>query len=447
MAPAPGAHGGSRARIAAGLLLALALAPAGGCEDGPPKAGPAGRGPAAGASASPVDLDAPGAVELELPKSGTALPVSLGEFHSCAVRAGAVECRGSNVYGQLGGRQAAGHRGAVAVVGVTGAVAVAVGAKHSCALLGDATVHCWGLDHGGQTGHGSRQPAAVLGLRSVVQIAVGADHSCGLVKNGLVVCWGSNEAGQLGAGPAPRPIPLRPSDRAGLPAPRNAVPHVVDNLSAAVEIAAGARHSCARTADGSVWCWGDNRQGQLGLVVVGPPVQRARLVPAISGAVQIAAGGNQSCAVTSDGRVHCWGSYEGSFVAPAEPTPFPRLVPGLSEIERVAVGSTMGCAVRRDHALLCWKDGPTPTGDWYELGYPPRAVDGVAEAAAVGVGLTAACASQQSGEVLCWGRNPYGLIASAEVRRLRKPARYGDPSPEAGGHGGSAPAAAGTASP
>jgi alpha-tubulin suppressor-like RCC1 family protein len=83
-------------------------------------------------------------------------------------------------------------------------MAVAAGGYHTCALLGDGTVRCWGSNYSGQLGDGTttqrNTPATVSGLSGATAIAAGEYHTCALLGDGTVRCWGWNNYGQLGTG-------------------------------------------------------------------------------------------------------------------------------------------------------------------------------------------------------------------------------------------------------
>jgi len=143
---------------------------------------------------------------------------SAGANHACQVRRdGSVACWGGNLSGQLGNGSTTNQSVPVTVSGVTGAVAVAAGLGHTCALLVGGAARCWGGNASGQLGDGTttqrvtpvqvmvRTPLPFGGfldspLSNVVQLAAGYDHTCALIADGGVRCWGGNTFGQLGNG-------------------------------------------------------------------------------------------------------------------------------------------------------------------------------------------------------------------------------------------------------
>jgi alpha-tubulin suppressor-like RCC1 family protein len=199
-------------------------------------------------------------------QNSVVVAIGPGAYHSCVVVSGGeVSCYSnpldlnSNLYGQLGNNSVAPPLlGPVSVVNInpptTVAVAVAVGTSHSCALLQDKTVKCWGkndLSQLGNSGAGATSLVAIdVGtIVDAAAIAVGAFHNCALQESGGVLCWGSNTSGQLGNG--------------GNSDPRND-PVQVSGITNAISISGGESHSCAVLANGRVKCWGRNSSGQLG---------------------------------------------------------------------------------------------------------------------------------------------------------------------------------------
>jgi alpha-tubulin suppressor-like RCC1 family protein len=129
---------------------------------------------------------------------------AVGLAPGCAVLTdGGITCAGKNDYGQVGDGTHADRKTPVPVVGVSSAVGVAVGGWHKCAWLKDGSAWCWGSNSLGQlgpTGFGSDQPTPVMveGVAGVVAMALGSLHTCALVKDGSVWCWGDDTTGQLG---------------------------------------------------------------------------------------------------------------------------------------------------------------------------------------------------------------------------------------------------------
>ena len=135
------------------------------------------------------------------------MEIASGEGHVCArLEEGGVRCWGNNVHGQLGDGTREPRRSPVQVP-VEGAAELCAGRDHSCARLQDGTVSCWGLALEGQLGDGESHrpegshplPVAVSDLQSVTGISCGSNHTCALLQDGTVRCWGSNDAGQLGS--------------------------------------------------------------------------------------------------------------------------------------------------------------------------------------------------------------------------------------------------------
>ena len=141
----------------------------------------------------------------------------------------------------------------------------------------------------------SAVPVSVSGLSGATQISGGRDHTCALVAGGQARCWGRNFDGKLGNGTS------------GSGSVTSTVPVAVAGLSGASQVSAGDQHTCALVAGGQARCWGDNSTGQLGDgTFVDSPVPIP--VTGLSGASALDSGIEHTCAVVAGGQARCWGS-------------------------------------------------------------------------------------------------------------------------------------------
>lgn len=268
------------------------------------------------------ETPATASVPVDVELSGLAVEIAVGDDFACArLEQGAVQCWGSNEWGQLGrghtqrigDDESPASAGTVALVGP--ALSIAAGAHHACALLDDGEIQCWGRGTEGQLGYGNTDHIGDDELPSlwgtvpldaeVVEITAGEAHTCARLQSGGVRCWGANDAGQLGLGH---------TERIG-------DDELLDSVAAvrlggpAVSVEAGARHTCAILEGGSLRCWGEGLDGRLGLgdvadigddelpTHVGTIDLGERLI------VDIFLGptASSTCALLDDGALRCWG--------------------------------------------------------------------------------------------------------------------------------------------
>lgn len=336
------------------------------------------------------------------PPGGGLLQIAVGGAHACAVLDdGRMTCWGANPDGQLGDGTHTNHRAPIDVPDVADVVSLALGggtqSGHSCALSGNGRTRCWGLNDQGQLGDGTTQarakpvtlspqdlrviaagvshtcaakraghvwcwgrdeafgdepslatahcgesPTEVPGIDDVVGLALGALHTCGLTGAGDALCWGEGADGQLGNG----------SDA------RRSTPRAVVGLPPTRQIVAGYAHGCALDRDGSVWCWGANEHGQLGTGDGRASRNKPAHVPRLPNVAAVAAGWRHTCALTTGGRVFCWGANEVGQLGDGttDGRQAPTAVDGLEAVAQIAAGVATTCARTRDERLYCWGD-------------------------------------------------------------------------------------------
>ena len=239
--------------------------------------------------------------------------LAAGLYHTCALFSPdrSVTCWGWNGYGQLGTEDTTDRLVPAAPVSLADVTSVVAGSTHTCAVVSGGSVWCWGSNTSGQLGNAqdgcdpndlgncySPSPVEVAGLGEVQQVTAGDAHTCALLKSGHVACWGSNGVGQLGND-------QHGCDSNNLGACVSTTPVSVSGLSDVTSISAGKNHTCAVTGGGAVKCWGWNDAGQLG---DGTTHDRATPTTAIGkGAAEVAAGWDHTCAITTKDAVACWG--------------------------------------------------------------------------------------------------------------------------------------------
>ncbi|MFZ5893973.1 MAG: RCC1 domain-containing protein [Myxococcota bacterium] len=284
------------------------------------------------------------------PVSGltTTSSIGAGYNHTCvALNDGTAACFGLNSNGQLGNGSTTSSSSPVTVSGLSNVIFVTGGAYHSCALLNDGTARCWGYNSQGQVGNrvaGTNEltPVTVTGLTGAASLSAGYYHSCALMTNGAVRCWGYNANGQLGNGTTTNSL----------------APVAVSGLSGATAVASSASSNCAILSDTSVRCWGYNADGQLGNGNTNDSSTPVT-VTGLTGAVSIAVGPYHSCVALQDGTVSCWGlnTYGELGNGTTTNSTTPVAVTGLTNATSVTVGFHHSCALLADGTAACWGYG------------------------------------------------------------------------------------------
>jgi alpha-tubulin suppressor-like RCC1 family protein len=254
---------------------------------------------------------------------------------------------------------------------------VATGIIHTCALLSDSTVKCWGSNGAGQLGRGNTQdernpvnagPVAVTtnARDRVEQLVTGQVHTCVLLASNEVRCWGHNDSGQLGQGNSA----WVGDDE--LPSSAPAVSVTADENIRILRLEAGPMNTCALLSNQHMKCWGKSNYGELGDGIAEQHVIGDDEVPSSvadtylnTGAEtvkQLVIGYHHMCMLLSNGTVKCWGrsdilGYGTS--APQLPVPagyaaVVSIAPPGTFVTALSAGWFHTCALISDGSVRCW---------------------------------------------------------------------------------------------
>lgn len=307
-----------------------------------------------------------------------------GESFSCALTTEQrAYCWGNNQYGMLGTGASGGFVATPVAVATDSVFAsLTLGVMHACGLTPGGTALCWGLNSSGQLGTGVAggtvsSPLPVSGGRSFTSLGAGYLHTCGVTTSAEVYCWGRNTYGQIGTGV----FPLAPSDPRQYAAPQRALVG-----EPATAVSGGGEHTCALGASGSVWCWGLAQHGQLGRVTLRIGDGMPAIVGGTPAFAAVESGNNNTCALTAEGVAYCWGNNRwgqlgNGYMEPNATTAFPTpsQVPGPA-FRALALGSQYACGLTTSGAARCWglnSSGQLGTGDLEPVASPTDVVGGV----------------------------------------------------------------------
>ena len=348
------------------------------------------------------------------------------------------------------------------------AKAISSGSYHTCALLTDGKVKCWGQGWAGMLGQGNTdtlgdepdemgdklKPIDLGTGRTAKAIAAGLTHNCALLDNDTVKCWGEGKYGRLGQG-----------NENDIGDGEN---EMGDNLKAvnlgndvkATAITAGVAHTCALLDSKKVKCWGGGQQGRLGHNSEEPLGDETKEVgnglPAVNlgddvSVVAIATGSTHNCALLDSGALKCWGHGGNGQLGQGNTE---RLGDGKDKdlqnsdkdemgdnlkavnlgnnvkIKAIALGSSLTCALLTDGTVKCWganSKGQLGQGHTYSAGiYEDEMGDNLpfvelgsgVKATAITAGYRHTCALLDNHRVKCWGNGAGGLLGQGNEDNL-----------------------------
>lgn len=312
---------------------------------------------------------------------------------------------------------------------------LALGYKHSCFILSDKTVSCWGSNQYGQLGHGKKTQAEVedeilnsdkfpteeekeeliknlysskptivrdsnkIAITGAIKISASENHTCALLEGGNVKCWGWNSYGQLGNAElntqnkqaSSTAVDVNEADLQGIKA---------------ISISVGNQYSCALLEAGDIECWGKRPNGfstsNLSAITDKEPIQ-------------LAAASAHACVVTEDNQVQCWGDSDNGKLGHTENTE--QVVTGIDNALLVSSKGNHSCALLDNGRVRCWGSnlrGQVGNGDGGSVtstvNIPTKNVINLSQVISLSSGDNHNCAVTQLGQVKCWGNNDNGQL-------------------------------------
>ncbi|MBG8554194.1 RCC1 domain-containing protein [Hymenobacter guriensis] len=341
--------------------------------------------------------------------------VAAGGSHTVAVRPdGSLWAWGDNASGQLGLSATGGQQPNPVRVGTaTNWVSAAAGSGHTVAVRADGSLWAWGSNGSGQLGLGSSTsqdtPQQVGTGTSWASVSAGGGHTIAVRADGSLWAWGDNGNGQLGLG----------NTNSGYTSPTQ-----IGTATNWVSAAAGGSHTAAVQVDGSLWAWGNNDQGQLGLNNISSQTSPQQ-VGTVTNWASVAAGDSHTVAVRADGSLWAWGSNGSGQLglgnSTSQNTP-QQMGTGTSWMS-AATGDAHTLAVQTDGSLWAW--GSNVNG---QLGLgnttnrtTPHYLGGLTSWLSAAAGGNHSAGEQSCGAVWAWGLNGSGQVGDGSITQRTSP--------------------------
>lgn len=297
--------------------------------------------------------------------------------------------------------------------------ALAAGDGHTCAITTTTHAYCWGNGWYGQLGTGygdvGNKPTAVTVTNpgAFESIAAGFMHTCGIRPGGEADCWGLIGLGGLGDNTGATSCAYGELCRG--------IPVAVSGGLSFSALAVGGQRTCGIASGGTLYCWGANYAGQLG---IGTADHASHSVPeaVIAGGLSfesVTLGGAQTCALGTSGRAYCWGANNygelGLGGVDAVPHTTPDSVAGAITFLQLTAGGHHTCGIAADHAAYCWgvnDAGELGTGAVTAPQGQPTPVAGGRTYLQLSAGLEFTCGIATDSLAYCWGMNNFAQLGA-----------------------------------
>lgn len=367
--------------------------------------------------------------------------IAAGLRFACGLNAeGLAYCWGGDAFGQLGnGSTITSNMVSPYPVDMSGLptdtrfAAITAGSEMACGLTPEGLAYCWGRDNYGQLGNGAgvagdqHAPVAVdmspLAGAVFASLSAGSYHMCGVSDDGIGYCWGRNDALGLPPGVTGNQESPSPVDMALLPAG-----------ATLLSIQSGRSHTCGVASDGSLYCWGQNNNGVIGVGTSGGnyPITAVDVsgLPAGTAFAQVTVGDSHTCALTTDHVAYCWGAgINGATGNGAQsldvllPNPVvTTTIPAGTHFVLLEGGATNTCGILDTGAAYCWGfglHGALGTGDSTSRYSPHPVATSTLPANTVFTEISSSenltCGVTAADEFYCWGRDDQGQLGNGPL--------------------------------
>jgi alpha-tubulin suppressor-like RCC1 family protein len=328
---------------------------------------------------------------------------------------------GPNSAGQLGLGNTSSYSSPKQVGALTTWLSISMGSNHGAAIKTDGTMWSWGNNYKGRLGLGNitnySSPKQIGALTTWLKISAGHYHNLAIKTDGTMWAWGfneSNDAAALGLGDI--------SNRSS--------PTQIGSLTTWAQVSAGrSLHSAAIKTDGTLWAWGGNYAGRLGL---GDPGTVHRSSPTQVGALttwsQTSAGERHRIALQTNGTMWAWGQNSYSQLGDSTTTDRSSPVQVGSGYNSISSGAKHNLAITTDGYLRAWghnQYGKLGVGDTNINRQNPTGIGALTNWSRISAGADHSLALNSDGTMWSWGSGGNGRLGLGNTTNYSSPKQVG----------------------